>query len=207
MTPSAAAALAGLVCGLVVAWVGRRGGYRQAGEAARVTWQWWLFAPALAGVWAGLAFRGWWALPAMGYAVAAGAAAVIDAEVSRLPDRLTAAAAVAAGGGALVAAAATSQWGRAGRAAVCGAALFVLFLALSFTGDMGGGDIKLSASTGLSLGSINVAAVVAGSLAGLALTAIAGVAIGVATRRGLHGRVPMGPGLVAGALAVAVAIR
>jgi leader peptidase (prepilin peptidase)/N-methyltransferase len=199
-----AAGAAGLISGILIALWGIRGTYRRADEIATLGRWWWLQVPVQMAAWMLLARSGWWALPAIAYAVVAGAGAFIDIEVRRLPDVLTGAAAAATLGGVGLAAAATGEWARAERAVAAGAVLFVVFLAVSLLGTMGGGDIKLAVSTGVALGAHSIGATVTGVLVGFLLAGLGGLLWAAAARRGIGAHVPFGPAMVAGALAALV---
>lgn len=170
--------------------------------------QWLVLGPILAGVWGVLAPGGWWAVPAMAFAGPAVAAAMIDLEVHRLPDRLVAAATVLVVGALVVAAVMTRRWEVAGRAFTCGMLLFTVMLGLAMVGSLGGGDVKLAGPLGAVLGVHSWGAVWAGVLAGFVIAGVVGIAMAVACRRSWwHVQVPMGPGLVAGALAIVIALQ
>jgi leader peptidase (prepilin peptidase)/N-methyltransferase len=119
----------------------------------------------------------------------------------RLPDRLTLPAiAVTAG---LLAAASWSlgDFASLGRAAISAAAGCGFFLALALiTGQVGGGDIKLAALTGMVPGWLGWNHFVLGLLSGLLLAALT-AAVLLATRRiSRREPLPLGPFLLAGAL-------
>jgi leader peptidase (prepilin peptidase)/N-methyltransferase len=125
---------------------------------------------------------------------------LVDVAVRLLPDRLTGAAAVAA----IVAGTLLDAGGEAGRLVaglVAGGAFLVL--AIARPGDMGMGDVKLTAVLGLFLGApVAVAvfvALVAGVVAGLALMARKGVRAGRATA------LAFGPFLALGAVVAMLA--
>lgn len=199
----------GLLLGLVIAaWMGR-GRYRRAGETPRISGRGWLlFAPVVALAWAALAGGGWWSLPAMVFVASAGAAAVVDLEVQRLPNRVLGVAAVLVAVAVIVAGVATGEWARVAGAAGGAAALFGGMLLLSFVGPLGGGDIKLAGVMGAVLGVYSWAAVAVGILAGMTLGGVAGGAWILVTRRGRATQFPLGPALVAGTvLSVLAAAR
>ena len=122
----------------------------------------------------------------------------------RLPDPLTAAA--FAGTLALLAAAALAghQPGHLARAATGAAALTCFYLALCLIrpGEMGLGDAKLAAVAGLALGWISWQALLSGTFTAFALAAIYGGVL-LATRRARRTtRLPLGPFILLGVLAV-----
>ena len=136
-------------------------------------------------------------LGALGVALGA-----VDVAVHRLPDRLTlpaypvmivllgAAAVIGHDGGALV------------RALLASVALTVayLLLALLRPGQLGGGDIKLAALTGLGLGWLGWPAVIAGAVLAFILTAVVSLALLAARRISLRGEICFGPFMLGGAL-------
>jgi leader peptidase (prepilin peptidase)/N-methyltransferase len=140
---------------------------------------------------------------ALGFVGVLGVAlAAIDLEVQRLPDRLTlpalpvlmillaGAAAVGHDGRALV------------RALLGGVALAAsyLLLALLRPGQLGGGDIKLAALAGLTLGWLSWGTLLAGGCLGFLLSAVVSLAL-LATRRiTLRSMICFGPFLLGGTL-------
>jgi leader peptidase (prepilin peptidase)/N-methyltransferase len=134
-----------------------------------------------------------------GLGVALGA---VDIAVHRLPDRLTlpaypvmvvllgAAAVIGHDGGALA------------RALLASVALTAgyLLLAVLRPGQLGGGDIKLAALTGLGLGWLGWPAVIAGAVLGFVLTALVSLALLAARRISLRDSICFGPFMLGGAL-------
>lgn len=126
----------------------------------------------------------------------------IDIAVHRLPDRLTlpaypamvallgVAAAIGHDGGALV------------RALLASMALPVtyLLLALLRPGQLGGGDVKLAALTGLGLGWLGWPTVISGAALGFVLTAIVSLALLAVHRISLRSAICFGPFMLGGAL-------
>jgi leader peptidase (prepilin peptidase)/N-methyltransferase len=144
-------------------------------------------------------------LPAVLAFVAGGVAlAAIDLEHFRLPTPLVRAtlALVALG---LVMAAALDGAIHPLLTAAIGALLFtgVLFVAhLVSPRSMGFGDVRLAAVLGAVLGWYGLGVVLSGLLLGHVLGAVLGLAIGLSRRRVRGVRLPFGPPLIAGALAV-----
>jgi leader peptidase (prepilin peptidase)/N-methyltransferase len=145
-----------------------------------------------------------WELAALAWlALLAVPLAFIDIAVRRLPDPLTVTA--CAGTAALLAAAALTghQPAHLGRAAIGGAALACFYLALSVIpgGGMGLGDAKLATSAGTALGWTGWQALLTGTFTAFALAALCGgtlLARRTATR---DSHLPLGPFILAGALA------
>jgi leader peptidase (prepilin peptidase) / N-methyltransferase len=135
--------------------------------------------------------------------------AFTDLAVHRLPDPLTATAFT--GTLALLTAAALTahQPGHLARAAIGAAALACFYLALYLIrpGEMGLGDAKLAASLGLVLGWTSWQALLTGTFLGLALAAVCGGALIAAHRASRTSQLPLGPFMLAGALAAIVLLR
>ncbi|HET9972570.1 MAG TPA: A24 family peptidase [Streptosporangiaceae bacterium] len=135
--------------------------------------------------------------------------AFIDAAVQRLPDLLT----ISAFAGTLVllgAAEATAHQPWLLVRAVIGAAAlagFYLALWLLFPDQLGLGDAKLAASVGLVLGWTSWQALLTGTFLGLALAAVCGGALIAAHRASRTSQLPLGPFMLAGALAAIVLLR
>lgn len=162
----------------------------------------WYLAAATAALWATLAAGGWHAsLPAVLLVAGLGVAmAYIDIREHRLPDWLTypafGGAAVALGGAALV----TDAWSAYGRAWVSAAVLTATFLVLALIrpGELGLGDVKLTASLGLLLGWIGWGHLVLGVFLSFALGGIYSAALLMLRRAGRRTAIPFGPFLLAG---------
>jgi len=196
----------GLAVGLAIAAVMGAGRYRRSGEPAWIgRGQWRLFAPIVAVAWAVLAPLGWWAAPAMGFSAVAGAAAVVDLEVHRLPNALVGASALVVAVTVGAAVVVTGDWGRAAAAAIGGAALFVGLLIVGLLGTFGGGDIKIGAVMGAVLGCWSWPAVFAGLVLGLVISGLAGGLWILVSGRGRKAHVPLGPGLVVGTVLAVLA--
>ncbi len=145
-------------------------------------------------------------LPAVWYLAAAGVAlAVIDAREHRLPDRLTLpsypAAVVLLGGGGLLL---PHGWWHLLRAlaGLAAAGAFFLVLALIRPGDLGWGDVKLSGLLGFYLGWFGAGAVAAGVAGAFVLAAVTGLALIAAGRATRKSHLPFGAFMIASALAV-----
>ncbi|WP_244181016.1 prepilin peptidase [Amycolatopsis pretoriensis] len=130
-------------------------------------------------------------------------AAAVDAAEHRIPDMLSfplCGATVTCS----VAAAVAGQDVGSGVRALAGGAVWGLLLMLSYllSGQPGPGDVKLAPSVGVLLGWLGWSWVLGGLIATYLLTALAGV-LGVVRRRYSFrtGQVPMGPPMVAVALA------
>jgi leader peptidase (prepilin peptidase) / N-methyltransferase len=132
------------------------------------------------------------------------ALSLIDVDTRRLPNRVLYPTGVAAGALFVAAAALEGEWGALGRAgigAVAGfAALLVVHLAVPH--GMGFGDVRLAGLLGGLLGWLGLAYVPFGLLAGFFLGAVYGVALLAAGRATRRSKVPFGPFLAAGAVAL-----
>jgi leader peptidase (prepilin peptidase)/N-methyltransferase len=146
-------------------------------------------------------------LPAFCYfAAVAVALAFVDAARKRLPDLLTmtsypvafvllGVATPTAGIGHLI---------RAALGLACASA-FYLVLALIYPAGIGWGDVKLSGLLGLYLGWIGPSALIIGLAAGFVLAGLAGTGLIAAGRATRKSQIPLGPFMLAGALAVIAA--
>lgn len=79
------------------------------------------------------------------------------------------------------------------------AVVFYLAVALAI-GPLGAGDVRLAGALGLALAWHSWPTLIYGNLLGLALAAIAGLAIMALRHHGRHTQLPLGPALIAGAL-------
>jgi leader peptidase (prepilin peptidase)/N-methyltransferase len=148
-------------------------------------------------------------LPAVWYLTAVGVAlAFIDLRLQRLPDALTLpsypVALVLLGAGGLL----LPGGGRhlVGALAGMGAALlFYLVLVLVYPAGIGWGDVKLAGLVGLYLGWFGTAALVSGLFGAFALAAVTGLALIAARRATRKSQLPLGPFMLAAALAVIAA--
>ncbi len=162
---------------------------------------WYLAAPT-AVLWALLAAGGWDAsLPAQLLVAGLGVAmAYIDIREHRLPDRLTYPAFAGAAIALAIAALMTGEWSAYGRAWAAAALLVGAFLVLALIrpGELGLGDVKLSASLGLLLGWIGWGHVVLGAFLGFAFGGIYSVVLLALRRADRRTAIPFGPFLLAG---------
>jgi leader peptidase (prepilin peptidase) / N-methyltransferase len=196
--------LAGLTVRVPVAgpWL-TAGWWRGAGTAAGRR----VLLAALGAAGAGLAGLGIGfaaALPAyLWFGLAAAALSVIDAEHRRLPNRLVyptcAAGLVLLGMAALAGTGPAGAYLRAVAAMAVLAGLFLL-LALLCPGALGLGDVKLAGVLGLYLGYLGAARLYLGVAAGVALGAVAALALLAARRAGWRSQFAYGPALLAGAV-------
>jgi leader peptidase (prepilin peptidase)/N-methyltransferase len=189
-------------------WVRRRAGH---GESKSAFGAWYpaaalITAAGLVAVWLRLGASP--ELPAFCYlAVLAVPLALIDTRYQRLPDVLTlpsypVALALLGAGAPFV-----PGGGRHLAVALIGMAAVWLFFALQvliYPAGMGWGDVKLSGLIGLYLGWFGPRALLAGVLGGYLLAAVTGVVLLAARRAGRKSRLPFGPFMLAGALAVIV---
>ncbi|GHH79112.1 hypothetical protein GCM10018781_56420 [Kitasatospora indigofera] len=161
-------------------------------------------ALALVGVVAGGA-DGWLLGAQLWLALVGSALVLVDVAVRLLPDLLTAAA--AAGTAILLGAAAVTggQWAAFGRTAAAAAAVGVVFLLLATVAGLGLGDVKIAPTLAALLGWHSWTAVYWGIAAGflLGLLHAAAQLVAGSSRKG---DIAFGPALLAGAVAVSVAI-
>ena len=157
-----------------------------------------------------LAWRVTPAADLIGYSVVAAVAAplsAIDLAERRLPSRLVLPAYPGVLAAFVTAAIEEHSVTALGRSLVGAAGLFLFFLLLAFTsgGGIGAGDVRLAGLLGLALAWRSWAALVTGSLLGLVCAACVGAALIVSHRGGPRTPIPLGPALLAGALATALA--
>ncbi|AHH98727.1 prepilin peptidase [Kutzneria albida] len=148
----------------------------------------------------------WVALACCWLAAQGAAVALVDVAVRRVPNVLAVSA--YAGVVALLAVAGVVEHHPATllRAVLAGIRLVAFYglIAVASRGGLGMGDVKLAASLGTGMGWISVTAVVGGTLLGLFLAAIYGLAAIVASRSRWRAQFALGPFLIAGALVVLV---
>lgn len=126
---------------------------------------------------------------------------LIDLETHRLPNRIVlpaiGAMALLLAGSCLLA----GDFAALGRAAIGGAALFLLYLALALgtRGGMGFGDVKLAAVVGLSAAWIGWPALIVAAVAAFVLGGLVGVVLLAARRASGRTAIPFGPWMIAGA--------
>lgn len=134
--------------------------------------------------------------------------AAIDADVHRLPDRLTLPFAGATGVVVSLGSAATGDWGALARAVAAAALLFVVGFLVLFAAPAGGtgfGDVKLLIGLGMLTGWLGWLTVLSAVL--LAFLAAGGWAVGLlVTRRAQrHTAIAFGPFLIGGSVAALLA--
>jgi leader peptidase (prepilin peptidase)/N-methyltransferase len=142
------------------------------------------------------------ALPAyLIFAAAAVALALIDIDVHRLPNGIVLPAYPVLGLGLTLAAALLDDPAALVRAAICGLALYALYLILRAVNPngMGFGDVKLAGVIGGMLGFLSYQALFVGAFAGFLLGGLYGVACLALRLKSLKSRVPYGPFMLAGA--------
>jgi leader peptidase (prepilin peptidase)/N-methyltransferase len=140
-------------------------------------------------------------------AVCAVPLAYVDAAVRRLPNALTG---PAYGGLLLIlalAAGTTGQWHSLVRAVLGGVVLAAAYWVIMFISPsaIGGGDVRLAASTGTALAWYGWTVLLAGVLAGYLLAACYGVVLLAARRVRLTQQIPFGPFMIAGAFLAIIA--
>jgi leader peptidase (prepilin peptidase)/N-methyltransferase len=131
------------------------------------------------------------------------ALAAIDVRVHRLPDRLTLPAYPVIIAVLTAAALVSGEWGRLAGALTAGAltGLAYLALVLSRPDQLGLGDAKLAGVVGIALGWFGWFPVLLGTALAFVSCAVAGLGLIISRRGGLRTAVPLGPFMVAGALA------
>lgn len=131
------------------------------------------------------------------------ALALIDLDVHRLPDSLVLPSYIVVGV-LLIAATwvAGDGWWPLARAAVGGAAMFVIYFAAAvlYPGGMGLGDVKLSGVLGIALGWLGWGALAVGWFAAFILGGLFSVGLIVTRRAGKGSGIPFGPWMLLGAL-------
>jgi leader peptidase (prepilin peptidase) / N-methyltransferase len=134
--------------------------------------------------------------------------AFIDARESRLPNAMTLPAYPAClallGAAAPFVPGGTARFVHALIGMAAAVAFFGVLLLVSPTG-IGMGDVKLAGPLGAYLGWLGATAFLAGLLAGFALAAAAGLGLVLAGKATRRSQFPLGPFLIAGTLAVALA--
>ncbi|MDN4616242.1 prepilin peptidase [Leifsonia sp. F6_8S_P_1B] len=167
-----------------------------------VAWWFWAGPEAPAGRGAGALAAGVVQVVAYLYLAAISIAlALIDLDTHRLPNAIVlpgyAVGALLLGAAGLLA----GDPGALLRAAIGGAALFLLYLALAlaYPGGMGFGDVKLAGVLGLFLGFLGWDALVVGAFAAFVLGGLFAVALLVLRRARRGTGIPFGPWMLAGA--------
>jgi leader peptidase (prepilin peptidase)/N-methyltransferase len=129
------------------------------------------------------------------------ALALIDLDTRRLPNVIVVPSLLA--GAVLLASAAIVRGDLAALAgaALGGAGLFLLYLALALAsrGGMGMGDVKLAAVLGLYLGFLGWGNLLVGAFAAFVFGGVFGLALMLIRRAGRKSQIPFGPWMIAGA--------
>lgn len=144
----------------------------------------------------------WWsALVAYLWFVAAAIAlALIDLELTRLPDAIVLSSLAVVGGLLALAALCFGDWARLLGVLGGAAAMFILYLAIAlvYPKGIGGGDVKLAPLIGAALGYVGWGALAVGGFAGFLLGALAGLLL-IALRRATRKTgIPFGPFMLVG---------
>lgn len=135
-------------------------------------------------------------------ATVAVALALIDVDVHRLPDVLVLPSYPIAAVLLTIGALGVHQPYNLARAAMGGAALFMLYAVLWFAypAGMGLGDVKLAGVLGMYLGYIGWGALAVGAFLGFAYGAVVGITLMALHRAGRKSKIPFGPFMLAGAI-------
>jgi len=204
-------ALAGAVLGWATGRILGTGGYRIESDEAGPSLPrapWWP-APALALVWAFLAWRigdtaGWAALPAyLFFGWLAVALVWIDIDVHRLPDGLVLPAYPALLALLACACLGAGDWRPMLNALIAMTVLYALYFVMAFISpaSLGFGDVKLSGLIGLVLGWLGLGTALLGLLAGFVAGGVIAIVMLVAQRAGLRSHIAFGPAMLVGAFA------
>lgn len=129
------------------------------------------------------------------------ALAAIDADVHRLPDRLTLPLAAAAVLIALLSSAVTGDWGALGRAVLVGALLFAIGFLVLFAapgGGIGFGDVKLLVGLGVLTGWLGWLTVLSTMLVAFIAAGVWAALLLVTRRAHRHTAIAFGPFLIGG---------
>ncbi len=151
---------------------------------------------------------GAWAIPAYLYLAAIGVAlALIDLDVRRLPDAIVLPSYPAAAALLALASWGAGDWDALLRAAAGGAALWVLYFALSLVkpGAMGFGDVKLAGILGAYLGWLGWGDLAVGAFAAFFVGGLVSVGLLLAKKAGRRTAIPFGPWMLTGA-AIGIAV-
>lgn len=127
--------------------------------------------------------------------------AAIDLDTRRLPNVIVLPSYPVLGGLLLLASALTGDWTSFGRAAIGGAALWLLYFLVMIAkpGGMGFGDVKLAGLLGAALGWLGWGSLVVGAFAAFLVGGMFAVALLVAGRAGRKSAIPFGPWMLLGA--------
>jgi leader peptidase (prepilin peptidase) / N-methyltransferase len=135
-------------------------------------------------------------------AIASALLIVIDFGDYRLPDKILLPLYPLLAVGLTALAWTQNQWGALARAGIFAAGLFVFYFVMAiFSPDLGFGDVKLAGVIGGFLGWFGIAHVLAGFLLGWGSFAILSVILLLTKRITRKSSLPMGPYLIAGAVA------
>jgi leader peptidase (prepilin peptidase) / N-methyltransferase len=148
------------------------------------------------------------ALPVLAFAVGGVALSVVDLAEKRLPNPVVALTLAAVGLLLVAATTLTGVWMPLVWALVGAAAMFAFYvlLAIIAPSSVGMGDVKLAVLIGLLLGWLGIGAWLAGLVAAFVVGGIVAL-IALALRRvTLHGSIPFGPSMLAGALVAALLV-
>lgn len=148
-------------------------------------------------------FLHWTAWPAwVGICSIWAVAAVIDLREKRLPNSLTLAGFVLFLSALIPVAQFSETWGNLIRAVMAGLISVVVYFVLGYLapGQLGLGDVKLAASTGVALGWFSWPAVLVGHTIGFVTFSIFGLIRATARKSGLKDELPFGPFMMVGAL-------
>lgn len=143
----------------------------------------------------------WLVIPGIVLAVATMPLVVIDLREHRLPNRITLPLVPAMLVSLLLASWGAQAWPSMGRALLAGLVLTVVYLVLHlvYPAGLGLGDVKLAPSLGLLLGWLSWDAVLIGTFAAFALSALVGLALVLTRRATLKTAIAFGPFMLAGA--------
>jgi leader peptidase (prepilin peptidase) / N-methyltransferase len=186
----------------VVSWLVLRGRCRDCGEKISVR-----YPLVEAGTAVLFAVTGWhfglsWELPAYLYLVAVGVAlALIDIDVHRLPNAIVLPSYLVAAALLTLASLGDDDWAALLRAAIGGAALYLVYflLCLAYPRGMGFGDVKLAGVLGMFLAWLGWGQLAVGAFLGFLLGGLVGGGLMIANRATRKSKIPFGPYMIVGA--------
>jgi leader peptidase (prepilin peptidase)/N-methyltransferase len=186
----------------VVSWLVLRGRCRDCGEKISVR-----YPLVEAGTAVLFAVTGWhfglsWELPAYLYLVAVGVAlALIDIDVHRLPNAIVLPSYLVAAALLTLASLGDDDWAALLRAAIGGAALYLVYflLCLAYPRGMGFGDVKLAGVLGMFLAWLGWGQLAVGAFLGFLLGGLVGGGLMIANRATRKSKIPFGPFMIVGA--------